>query len=176
MSMTTALDELRTANTELQQTIAELMMTALEDRPRGSEIAAVDDLVENISELQASAAQAGTELGGITDSRELPAVMPRVSSATADCALRYWRDLRAHLAISRLRTTARGRGTEWATWQRSLEDSGLRCEAPLLRSVESVQLAWREIGELLCLYLPHVNEHPAQASASAATMSARRPS
>ena len=71
MSMTTALDELRTANTELQQTIAELMMTALEDRPRGSEIAAVDDLVENISELQASAAQAGTELGGITDSREL---------------------------------------------------------------------------------------------------------
>ena len=62
MSMTTALDELRTANTALQQTIAELMMTALEDRPsrqrdsRGRRI-----YVETISELQASAAQAGTD-------------------------------------------------------------------------------------------------------------------
>ena len=176
MSMTTALDELRTANTALQQTIAELMMTALEDRPRGSEIAAVDDLVETISELQASAAQAGTELGVIANSRELPAAMPHVGSATAECALRYWRDLRSYAAVSRLRSTARGRGTEWATWQRSLEDSELRCEAPLLRSIESVQLAWREIGELLCLYLPHVSEHPAQVSASAAPMSARRPS
>jgi hypothetical protein len=176
MSMTTALDELRTANTALQQTITELMMTALEDRPHGSEIAAVDDLVESISELQAAAAQAGTELGGIPDSRGLPAAMPRVGSATSECALRYWRDIRSHAAVWRLRTTARGRGTEWATWQRSLEDSELRCEAPLLRSVESVELAWREIGELLCLYLPHVTEHPAQASAFAETMSARRSS
>jgi hypothetical protein len=176
MSMTTALDELRTANTALQQTIAELMMTALEDRPRGSEIAAVDDLVETISELQASAAQAGAELELIIDSRELPAAMPRVGAAIADCALRYWRDLRAHGAVSQLRATARGRGTEWATWQRSLEDSELRCEAPLLRSAQSVQLAWREIGELLCLYLPHVTEYSAQAPASARSMSARRPS
>jgi hypothetical protein len=176
MSMTTALDELRTANIALQQTIAELMMTAQEDRPRGSEIAAVDDLVETISELQASAAEAGTELRAITDSRELPAAMPRVGSAIAECALRYWRDVRSHPPVAALRAAARDRGTEWRTWQRSLEDSELRCEAPLLRCLESVQLAWREIGELLCLYLPHVSEHPAQVSASAATMSARRPS
>ena len=176
MSMTMALDELRTANTALQQTIAELMMTALEDRPRGSEIAAVDDLVETISELQAAAAQAGTELRVLADSRGLPAAMPRIGSATSECALTYWRDVRAYPVVSRLRATARGRGIEWRTWQRSLEDSELRCEAPLLRSIESVQLAWREIGELLCLYLPYVSEQPAQASASAATMSARRPS
>lgn len=176
MSMTTALDELRTANTALQQTIAELMMTAMEDRPRGSEIAAVDDLVETVSELQASAAEAGTELCAIADSRELPAAMPRIGSAITDCALRYWRDLRSHPATAALRATARGRGTEWRTWQRSLEDSELRCEAPLLRSVESVQLAWREIGELLSLYLPFVSEQPAQASVSAKPMSARRPS
>jgi hypothetical protein len=176
MSMTTALNELRTANTALQQTIAELMMIAIEDRPHGSEIAAMDDLVEIVSELQASAAQAGSELDAIGDSRELPAAMPRVSSATSECALRYWRELRAYTPVARLRTTARGRGTEWATWQRSLEDSELRCEAALLRSVDAVDLSWREIGELLCLYLPHVSEQPARASASAASTSARRPS
>jgi hypothetical protein len=174
--MTTALEELRSANTELQQTIAELMMTVFEDRPHGSEVAAVDDLAEIISELQASAARAGGELEAIMDSRELPAAMPRVGAATSECALRYWRDLRSHTAVSRLRATARGRGTEWTTWQRSLEDSELRCEAALLQTVEAVHLSWREIGELLCLYLPHVSEQPAQVSASAVTMSARRPS
>ena len=176
MSMTSALDELRTANTELQRTIGELMMTALEDRPRGSDIAAIDDLVETVSELQASAAQARSHLDAVEEPRHLPAAMPHVGSATAECALRYWRDLRAHAAISRLRRTARGRGTEWVTWQRSLEDSELRCETALLRSVECVDLAWREIGELLCLYLPHVTDSPTQASASVDSMSARRPS
>src|SRR5262245_22480866 len=109
MSMTTALDELRSANTELQQTIAELMMIALDDRPCGSEIAAVDCHVETLSELQASAARAGTELGVIADSRALPAAMPRIGSATSECALRYWRDVRAYPVVSRLRATARGR-------------------------------------------------------------------
>lgn len=176
MSMTTALDELRMVNTDLQRTIAELMMTALDDRPCDSEIAAVDDLVETISELQACAAQVGTDLMSIADSRELPAAMPRIGAATAECALRYWRDLRSHDAISRMRTTGRGRGMEWAAWQRSLEHSEMRCETPILRSIESVELAWREIGELLCLYLPATTEHPAQAPASANMMSARRPS
>ena len=151
-------------------------MTALDDRPCDSEIAVIDHHLETLLELQASVVQAGTDLCVIVDSRGLPAAMPRIGSATSECALRYWRDVRAYPVVSRLRATARGRGTEWRTWQRSLEDSELRCEAPLLRSIESVQLAWREIGELLCLYLPHVSEQPAQASASAATMSARRPS
>jgi hypothetical protein len=176
MSMTTALDGLRTANTALQQTIAELMMTVCEDRPDGSEIAAVDDLIDTISELQATAALVGAELGAIGDSRSLPAAMSRIGSATAECAVRYWRDMRAYPPVSQLRATARGRGRERAPRRPSQEDSEFGCEQPLLRTLDAVQLAWREIGELLCLYLPQVTEQPAQAPASAVTMSARRPS
>jgi hypothetical protein len=176
MSMTTALAELQSANSALQQTIAELVMTVHEDRPRDSDIAAVDALLEVVLEVQASAAAAGAEIDSIADVRDLPLALARVHSATSECALRYWRDLRSHGALSRLRSTARRRGIEWRTWQGSIEQSELRCEAPLQRSLASVETAWREVGELLSLYLPNTPEQQAQASASAAPMSARRSS
>lgn len=174
--MTTALAELRSANCELQQAIAELVMTVHEDRPRGSDIAAIDALAEVVSELQATAAAAGAEIDAIADVRELPVAVSRIHAETTDCAMRYWQDLRSYDALSRLRTAARGRGNEWRTWQGSVEESELRCETPLQRSMASVHTAWSEVGELLSLYLLNPTEQPAQASASAATMSARRPS
>jgi hypothetical protein len=185
MSMRTALAELQRANTELQQTIAELVMTVHEDRPRECDVAAIDDLAEIVSEVQAAAAEAGAAISAVADVRDLPLSLPRIDSATAHGARRYWRDLRSYSAVSRLRTTARGRGIEWRTWQSSVEQSELRCEAPMERSADSVRSAWREIGELLTLYLPSTpgdspvpdpSEHSAQASASATSMSARRPS
>jgi hypothetical protein len=176
MSMTTALAELQSANTALQQTIAELVMTVHEDRPCDSDIAAIDALREIVSELQAAAAAAGAEIDSIADVRDLPMVLGRIHEATAECALRYWRDVRAHGALSPLRTAARGRGVEWRTWQGSVEQSELRCEAPLQQSMDSLHTAWREVGELLSLYLKNPTEQPARASASAASMSARRPS
>jgi hypothetical protein len=176
MSMTTAFAELQSANSALQQSIAELVMTVHEDRPGDSDIAAVDALCEVVLEVQASAAAAGSVIDSIADVRNLPSALARVHSATSECALRYWRDLRSHGALSRLRTTARRRGIEWRTWQGSVEQSELRCEAPLQRSMESVETAWREVGELLSLYLLNPTEQPARASASAKPMSARRPS
>jgi hypothetical protein len=153
MSMRTALAELQRANTELQQTIAELVMTVHEDRPRECDVAAIDDLAEIVSEVQAAAAEAGAAISAVADVRDLPLSLPRIDSATAHGARRYWRDLRSYSAVSRLRTTARGRGIEWRTWQSSVEQSELRCEAPMERSADSVRSAWREIGELLTLYL-----------------------
>jgi hypothetical protein len=174
MSMTTALTELRSANCELQQSIAELVMTVHEDRPHGSDIAAIDALAEVVSELQAKAAAAGAEIDAIADVRELPLTLGSIDAETTDCAIRYWRDLRSHDALSRLRTAARGRSNEWRTWQGSVEQSELRCETPLQRSMASVHTAWSEVGELLSLYLLNPTEQPAQASASAKPMSARR--
>jgi hypothetical protein len=176
MSMTTALAELRSANTALEQSIAELVMTVHEDRPGDSDVAAIDALAEVVSEVQASAAAARAEIDSVVDVRDLPVVLGPIHAATSECALRYWRDLRSHAALCRLRAAARGRGVEWRTWQGSVEQSELRCEAPLQRSMESVETAWREVGELLSLYLLNPSEQPARASASAKPMSARRPS
>ncbi|BBY18501.1 hypothetical protein MLIT_40930 [Mycolicibacterium litorale] len=174
MSLTTALIELKSANDALRSAIAELVMTVHEDRPVNSDIAAMDALLEVVLELQATAAAAGERLDAAVDARDLPVVLVDVQQAVAECALRYWRDLRSYGPMSRMRSTARARGYEWRTWQNSVEQSQLRCEPPLQRSVETVHTAWREIGELLRLYLP-TSEQPAQASASAIAADIRRP-
>ncbi|MDQ1718193.1 MAG: hypothetical protein QOF88_6806 [Mycobacterium sp.] len=154
MSMSTALAELRSANITLQQSIAELVITMHEDGPQESDLAVVDNARECALEVQAAAAEAGAVIGAIAEARGLPAAMPHVSGAISQCTLRYWRDVRGYKPVSQLRATARGRGMEWRTWQRSVEQSALRCEAELQRSTDSVHAAWQEISELLALYLP----------------------
>jgi hypothetical protein len=151
--MSTALAELQAANAALQQAMAELVLTVQEDRPYGSDIAAFDDLAETVCEVQAAAAEARAEINAIGDIRQLPAALDRIDAAMSRCHMRYWRDLRSYRAVSRLRSTARGHGTEWQAWQKSLEEFELRCEAPLLQAMQSVHTAWCEIGELLGLYL-----------------------
>lgn len=164
MSLTTALDDLRRANTELGGAVAELAMTVLEDRPIASEVAVVDNLGEVVSELQASVVEVHTELQRVTDVRQLPVRLPQIDLAVTACTSRYWRDLRAHAPLAELRATARGRGVEWRTWQRSVEQSQLRCEPYVDRVSDSVRAAWREVGELLSLYIPGVESLPAPVS------------
>ncbi len=182
MSLTTALDELRGANSSLAEAVSELVMTVHEDRPLHSEVAVIDNLAEVVSELQASVVQAAAELQDVSDIRQLPNRLPGVDAAIAASGVRYWRDLRSHAAVAELRAAAQRHGVEWRTWQSSLEQSQLRCEEPLLRSAASVRAAWREVGELLSLYLPAADAttapraEPTTADANPRPMTTRRPS
>jgi hypothetical protein len=153
MSLGTALAELHSANLTLQQSIAELVITMHEDGPQESDLAVVDNARECALEVQAAAAEAGSAIVAVGEPRGLPTALPDIDIAISRCALRYWRDVRSYGPVSRLRATARGRGMEWRTWQRSVEQSALRCEAELERSTNSVHAAWQEISELLALYL-----------------------
>jgi hypothetical protein len=154
MSLSTALHTMRDKVAALNSTVAELVMIVHEDRPTDSELAVVDHLGEVVSELQAGVVEASTELAAIVDTKHLPERLPAIDNALSDCALRYWRDLRRYEARAELRRSARSRGVEWRTWQGSLEASELRCEEPLTGALATVRASWREIGELLCLYLP----------------------
>ena len=154
MSLSTALSDLQISQTLLRDAVQELVMTVLEDRPRGSEVAAIDHLAEVVSEFQGSVMGAGQELVSISDARGLPLRLADLDAALAAAQTRYWRDLRSHGPVTELRLVSRGRGEEWRTWQISLEQTLLRCEVPLLRAGEAVRHAWREVGELLDLYLP----------------------
>lgn len=182
--MNTALDELRTAITDLQRALAELVMTVREDQPEDSDLAALDSLAEAVCEVQAAAAAAGEQIDAVADAWQLPVALPLIDAAVAQCISRYWHDLRTYDSVHRLRLATRGRGREWVTWHRGLEESKLRCEGPLQRSGTAVSAAWREIGETLSLYLRSMpasqiaihSHHPAQAFASAAPTIPRRPS
>jgi hypothetical protein len=160
MSLGSALADLRVAHAILRDAVQELVMTVHEDRPLGSDVAAIDHLAEVVSELEGCVMQAGQELDTVRDPRGLPLRLPAVDAALAAAQSRYWRDLRAHAPVTELRLVSRGRGEEWRTWQLSLELTQLRCEVPLVRAAETVRLAWREVGELLGLHLPTIAHPP----------------
>jgi hypothetical protein len=160
MSLSTALHTMRDRVAALNSTVAELVMIVYEDRPTDSELAVVDHLGEVVSELQAGVIGASTELAAVVDTRQLPERLPSIDKALSECALRYWRDLRSYEARAELRRSGRSRGVEWRTWQGSLEASELRCEKPLAGALATVRASWREIGELLSLYLPRVPGAP----------------
>ena len=171
MSLGTAQNNLRETVASLGSSVAELMMTVLEDRPPDSELAVVDHLTELVSELQAAIVDADCELASVADPRVLPERMPAVDRAVAAAHLRYWRDLRSHQAVAELRRSARGRGQEWRTWQVSVEESERRCEEPLSRAQAAVSAAWQEVAELLCLYLPTPASPRPASGASASRLS-----
>ncbi|GGO84059.1 hypothetical protein GCM10011584_00720 [Nocardioides phosphati] len=153
MSLTSAQAELETTVSALEDAITELVMIVHEDRPAASQVAIVDHLAEVVSELQADAVLAGQRLHQLTDPRQLADRLPYVDQALAACAGTYWCELRSFARINELRRTAASRGVEWRTWQRSIELSLLRCEAPVLRAQAAVRSAWQELGELLAHYL-----------------------
>jgi hypothetical protein len=161
MSLSSALHDLEESTTVLGDAVSELVMIVHEDRPSSSQIAIVDHLAEVVSELQADAVLAAERLRQLTDPRQLADRLPYVDDALAACAETYWRELRAFARVSELRRTAATRGVEWRTWQRSLELSLLRCEAPVLRATAAVRSAWQEIGELLAHYLRPATPEPA---------------
>jgi hypothetical protein len=183
MSLGTALHDLRVAQVDLRQAVLELTMTVHEDRPLHSGVALIDNFAEVVSEFQGGVAAVGDALAAIPGSRQLPASMAAIDASVADSTMRYWRDLRAHDPLARLRLTVLDRGTEWRTWESSVEESLKRCEQPILVMSGTVQAAWCEVAELLCLYLPSgeptsLTELPEQCSAIAIARptSTRRPS
>jgi hypothetical protein len=154
MSLSTTVHELRVTVEGLRQALTELVMTVYDDRPPFDEACATEQLAELVLELQASVERAAALLGTVEVPHQLPAVLPDVHEAIALCSGRYWREVRSHEALAELRRSARGRGPAWVGWQQGVELSVLRCEQPLAEAARSVGDSWRELAELLALYLP----------------------
>lgn len=152
MSLENAVADLRIRCRDLAQAATELVTIVHEDGPNDPRHWVVDQWYEIVSELQAYAVQAQTELDRLADPRTLPARMGRIDAAVAECQAIYWRDLASYRPLAMLRRAAREHGMEWRTWQRSVELSLSRCELALNGAGASVRAAWREIGELLTHY------------------------
>ena len=155
MTISLALQDLRDSTARLSEAVTELVMIAHEDRPADSEVAAVDHFAEQVSELQASVIDAGRELAGIDGPVIVAMRMPAVDRAIATAALHYWRDLRSYDATAAMRTAARRGGSDWRSWQVSIEQSQQRCEQPLLDTVSGARAVWLELAELVSLWLAH---------------------
>lgn len=155
MTIAHALQDLRASTSRLSEAVTELVMIAHEDRPDGSETAAVDHFAEQVSELQSSVVIAHHELSRIDGPKRLADRMGLVDEAIAAAALLYWRDLRSYDATSAMRQAARRGGQDWRSWQVSIEQSQHRCEQPLLDATTGARAVWVELAELVSLWLAH---------------------
>lgn len=154
MSMASAVTDLQARAAEAGQAVGELVVVVHEDRPASSQVAIVDHLAEVVSELQAAAVDVAQLVAAVSEPRQLPAQLPHIDRARTACALVYWRDLRSYVPIHELRLSASRRDREWRSWERSVEVSMQRCEAPIMQLGDAVRAAWQEVGELLTHYLP----------------------
>jgi hypothetical protein len=155
MTITLALQQLRDSTGRLSEAVTELVMIAHEDRPQDSEVAAVDHLAEQVSELQSAVITAGRGLAGIEGPAAVAARMPTVDAALAAASLYYWRDLRAYAATAAMRQVARRGAADWRAWQVSIEQSQQRCEQPLEEAAADARAVWLELAELVSLWLSH---------------------
>ena len=155
MTISHALQDLREATSRLSEAVTELVMIAHEDRPEGSDTAAVDAFAEQVSELQASVVLAVHELSRIEGPFRGADRMDAVDRAISAASLRYWRDLRSYDATSAMRRAARGGRPEWRAWQVSVEQSQQRCEQPLVDATAGTRAVWLELAELASIWLSH---------------------
>jgi hypothetical protein len=126
----------------LWQAVSELVLIVHEDRPGNADLAAVDDLVERVSELQGEVAAARALLG---DGDLLVPRLPGMAAHLDAALLRYWRDLRSYAALSTLRQAARRQGGELPAWEGSVEASAARCEEPFAVVAATLNACWQEI-------------------------------
>jgi hypothetical protein len=155
MTVSHALQDLRESTSRLSDAVTELVMIAHEDRPSGSETAAVDAFAEQVSELQASVVLAVHELARADGTVRIADRMAFVDRAISDAALRYWRDLRSYEATLAMRQAARRGGQDWRAWQVSIEQSQQRCEQPLVDATAGAREVWLELAELVSIWLSH---------------------
>lgn len=154
MSLATALDDLRRSIANMRHSITELVMIVDLDRPEcDDEPAAVTALVELITEFQAPIETSSDIVTGLTDSRQLPRHLSAIDGAVAAASQRYWQQLRAYAPTAELRTATR-HNRQWKSWNDSVELSQLRCEEALTALEATVRASWREVADLLLLYLP----------------------
>ena len=120
--------------------VAELVLTANDDQPIESDLAAAEHIAQLTVELQAHLAEA---IAAADTSAEIE--LPTVDRLLREATLIYWRDLRAHEAVSRLRGSTRRRGGLWPSWWSCVEQSLERCEEPLAAADHAIADAWHEL-------------------------------
>ncbi|TCC07981.1 hypothetical protein [Kribbella soli] len=121
--------------------VAELVLTANDDQPVESDLAAAEHIAQLTVEIQGRLAEAIAAADDPSATREACTV----DRLLREASLIYWRDLRAHEAVWRLRGSTRRRGGSWPSWWSGVEQSLERCEEPLVAAGVAVGDAWHEL-------------------------------
>src|SRR5262249_28348189 len=110
-------DRLLAAVEALWQSVCEVALTALEDRPGSADLAVVDDVCDRVLDLQGAIAVARDLLAA--DPSPSGANWPEIAARLDQARTMYWQ-LCSHDAESKVRQAIRPGGTELRAWHDSL--------------------------------------------------------
>jgi hypothetical protein len=142
MTLSAAAARLTRSVDELWHAVAELALTVHEDRPAGTDLAVVDELAEQVSELQGDVAAVRDLL---RPGEPLVPALPGIAAHLDVAERRYWRDVRGYAAVAELRAAGRRHGGGLPAWRGAVEASALRCEVPFAVTATALNACWQEI-------------------------------
>jgi hypothetical protein len=167
-----AVVRLSAAVEELWSAVGEMALIVIADQPTDQPdfngppegLAAADELLETVSEIQGAIAAARDQLVAGPEAVG-PMELARVATQLQGAHHRYWRDVRAHQPVALLRASTRRRGGKWPSWRISVEQSAARCAEPFESVAAALDLGWQEISSLAAS-APYPRTSPADAHPS----------
>jgi hypothetical protein len=152
--MAAAVDALWRSLNRLRDSLRLVQLTAVEDRPRDSDVLPVEALGEGAEDVLGivlegfEAAARGlfppdAEPDRLALRRALAVVQDRVDQAS----LRLGFDLGSHQRLSDLDELASDRGGEWPAWTSSVRVALDQCQPPLRATQQSLLACWLELTE-----------------------------
>lgn len=148
MSLDGSRAALRTALRELWLVVAELVLSTNDDQPEQNDLVSAENVAQLAVEIQGKLAEALTVLTDAPPVTRADALreLSAIEQFLREAALMYWRELRAHGPLTRLRGSTRRRGGAWPSWCTGVEQSLDRCEAPLVTAGRAVHAVMRELA------------------------------
>jgi hypothetical protein len=155
MALAAAFQELNEHCQVLRNSVFELRLTAVEDRPQQGEIVLVDrcgDAAEDLLGWSEEALAATVE--GCQAATTAPVDLDRARRALATAQDRFnrigrkfWSELSSYQEMSELTRFGRARRGEWLGWVKSVRKALERCQPPIHGVSQALFLCWQEIGE-----------------------------
>jgi hypothetical protein len=153
MSLEAALTSMRRELVGLQDAVAALRVTVVEDVPAGDAVVLVDRVENLVTELTGALEEAEARTAGaLQASEELEGVRGALGDVHAllnRCAVSHIGELAAHDHLARLLAMGRERGREWREWTQEVKTAIERCPRPMSAVMAVLVECWKELADCL---------------------------
>jgi hypothetical protein len=154
MALAAAFQELRVRLQQLEECLAAVQVTVVEDTPARGETVLVDQFGNAIRDIRGLLAEAIAAAGEATQAVAYPPDVDRARRTLASCQERFHRvarrfatDLISYERIADLTCLGLERRGEWRAWSRGVKDAIEGCRDPLDQAADALFECWQEIGE-----------------------------
>jgi hypothetical protein len=153
VSISTTVDQLWRSLNQLRDSLRLLQLTAVEDRPRHSDLLPVEALGERVEDVLGSFQEGFEAAAGMPppstepDQLELRRALAVIQDRIDQISLRIGFDLASHQRLADLDELAADRGGEWQAWTTSVCCALDHCQPSLSATQRALLACWLELTE-----------------------------